>query len=45
MYAIDFQLASQLFDDRRARLTRDHSRTSRDTRRIVRQWQRSLVRH
>ena len=45
MHAIDLQLASQLFDDRRSRLTRDRSHSSRDTRRIVRQWQRSLVRH
>ena len=45
MHSIDLQLASQLFDDRRSRLSRDRSHTSRDTRRIVRQWQRSLVRH
>jgi hypothetical protein len=45
MHAIDLQLASQLFDDRRSRLSRDRNQTSRDTRRIVRQWQRSLVRH
>ena len=45
MHAIERQRASHLFADRRSRRTRDRSHTARDTRRIVRQWQRSLVRH